>query len=176
MRLARGPFSSPCWGNLWRPSGRAQAGPNLPHARERPPPAGQQHYGKCRKIRQHGSSPGQPQASGQLFTAWNSRKRVVADLEYSGELSRGSARWLLLAYTCQVPQEHFVSVDVAWRREPHRSISRHIFERAGPALKRDGGDDGALTRDRRRDRRAIRKSENLCLQHLRGEEKKASRR
>jgi hypothetical protein len=49
-----------------------------------------------------------------------------------------------------------VSLDVAWRREPDRGISRQIFEKTGKTLKRNGGDNGARTRDLRRDSSAVR--------------------
>src|ERR1039458_9149028 len=62
------------------------------------------------------------------------------------------------------------AVDVARRREPYRGMSRQILEKAGKTLKRNGGDDGARTPDLRRDRRAVRNSENLCPPKLRGEQ------
>ena len=50
---------------------------------------------------------------------------------------------------------HFVSVDVALSREQPHGRSRQIFEKVGKTLKKNGGDDGARTRDLRRDRSAF---------------------
>jgi len=54
---------------------------------------------------------------------------------------------------------HFMSVAVGWRRGRDCGELRQILEKAGKTLKRNGGDDGARTRDLRRDRPA------LCTRH-----------
>jgi hypothetical protein len=61
-----------------------------------------------------------------------------------------------------------VSVDVAWRRERHRGISREIFEKVGKMLKRNGGDDGVRTRDLRRDRPNVSKILGLYAPAFKG--------
>ena len=61
---------------------------------------------------------------------------------------------------------HFVSVDVALRRERSRGMWRQIFEKARETLERNGGDDGARTRDLRRDRPAVTGEESQTVKSL----------
>jgi hypothetical protein len=62
----------------------------------------------------------------------------------------------------------FVSVDVAVSRKRPHGRRRQIFERVGRMLKRNGGDDGARTRDLRRKKPAFAARIDSYFQSLTG--------